>query len=514
MVKSRCQMSKSIVQILCHLLGLSVCVQFVLASSKQPSELGGHKEFGMTLYLIVVSVFAAVPNRLWRKTVPDAFMFAVTVVAITEHLYHTADHKGLFARVWLRLFLGVLTPRLTSSIIINFVGVSIDALVGKMSCGLPMEDIWPLFVMTAGNVGVCFTYNYLDKIRCCSVAMAENATKGEDRAQSLLSRLCEAVVTLDDNLRLTMPSPKLAALLLHPTEATCGRALTDFLVQEDRSLFEHFVRNQDEFGGSRQLVVRFSSGTSQRVKCELHHVRFMHLHLDGHEEVWHILGVCELGDNTWVGCGNTNINENSPILEAPPEVANTAHRINEVVTGVEAPQHVENDWQQVGEPRDELSRQSSCSSDMTRGLPQDKDQNRFADDVGNATMTIQWNKCEVRVLNARRKLVIKVDTAAHDSFMNGLTQWKSTHDFLQQLMTQMVEALCRLDNFKAKLGCSLNCNVSFCTSLHVTDQMLKRKETRRCFTELVPRPSKLASISQKQSQSNINSTDVEAGSPL
>jgi len=249
--------------------------------------------------------------------------------------------------------------------------------------------------------------------------------------------------------------------------------------------------------------VRFRAGSGQIVRCELHHVRFMHLHSDGKEEVWRLVGVCELGDQIWVGTGNVNLDEHPPIPEAPTGIVNPTHQIEELgniaTICFENPQRAD-DRRKIGVTGDEPITQTSCSTDTIEGVSADKVQDRPAKSEEKTAMTVAWHKCEVQVLDARRKQILKSDVAAYDEFADMMAESQSTHRFLQYLMAKVLKSLRTLQDLKAKLGCTVRCSLSFETCIFVTDRVLRAEGSPECFERLISKKSKLASSAQKQAK--------------
>ncbi|CAE7888739.1 NUDT8 [Symbiodinium necroappetens] len=71
---------------------------------------------------------------------------------------------------------------------------------------------------------------------------SSNLAKQVSAASSLLKLTCDAVLELDDNLRLTEHSPELSALLLHrPGSSMKGKQLTDFMKPDDATRATHIL---------------------------------------------------------------------------------------------------------------------------------------------------------------------------------------------------------------------------------------------------------------------------------
>ncbi|CAK0829185.1 unnamed protein product, partial [Prorocentrum cordatum] len=108
-------------------------------------------------------------------------------------------------------------------------------------------------------------------------------------AEGLLSSLCDAVVHLDEDLRIKGPSPRLAGLLLRQSShALAGVPFADMSASpaEAKRLLG-FLRRDREGSGSLHTSLRDSNASA--VKVQLYHMRG----LDVDDRAFHVVGVCE-----------------------------------------------------------------------------------------------------------------------------------------------------------------------------------------------------------------------------
>jgi len=294
--------------------------------------------------------------------------------------------------------------------------------------------------------------------------------------------------------------------------------MTDLLVIEDHARFENFMASGGGSDGSRRLCVRFRTGSGLQVRCELHHVPFVYMCPDGNEEVWHLLGVCELGAT--VRAGSVDLKDNPSIPEEPPQIIKPTEQIdamgNRWSSEASTQQQIANDQQKTCDTAgcgsdakqaragDELGTESLSTSVMTARDSFDEVHARIADMDHGRSMTVTWHKCGVQVLNASKKLVLDIDNATSEEVTEAMTKWTATSDFLQELVTSVLCVIKGLINEsvlqRSKLGYTLNLNVSFRTSLRVTDLMLMGRDVPQSFQQLANKKSKHACITKQQAR--------------
>eukprot|EP00929_Paragymnodinium_shiwhaense_P116970 TRINITY_DN8704_c0_g3_i2.p1 TRINITY_DN8704_c0_g3~~TRINITY_DN8704_c0_g3_i2.p1 ORF type:complete len:783 (+),score=188.51 TRINITY_DN8704_c0_g3_i2:110-2458(+) len=127
----------------------------------------------------------------------------------------------------------------------------------------------------------------------------------QQMTQSLLSALCDAVVTLGPDLAIAHPTPKLNALLLRNSTSMEGTSFLSLIAPDDRERFQQFVASfsssllcnptdghKHPSEPAQAITVHFLDGFQSRVQVQLFHTCLADA---GHSMV-HLLGVCEIGD--------------------------------------------------------------------------------------------------------------------------------------------------------------------------------------------------------------------------
>jgi len=380
-----------------------------------------------------------------------------------------------------RFFLGCLIVQIPHAIALNFLGLFLDA--ACLQTSNIQSDVLPSLVLTAVSSALLALFNHVDEVRCRNAALADNATQGEKRAQSLLSHLCEAVATLNQTLRFAVPSPKLAALLLQPdtNDAFYGKSFTELLINEDRAMFEEFVFDTSRLDGSGRLKVRLRSSDAQHVKCELHHVRLAQMDFAGNEEVWHLIGICELGDHSFVHTG-TAVHSSIPETHAcivTPEHSSLEGSVG-IGLGVEMLQQDYNHNDSINEiGHNEQTGMPYPTSSIDHGAQRQ-------DDNEHIELAVAWHKCEVNLYDACKELVLQSDVAAAEEVTAAMTKWSSARDFFEDLANDTLSTLKDLHRHnelrQTSTNLSMKCNVSLAVHLQITPEMLTRKMPKMART--------------------------------
>lgn len=144
----------------------------------------------------------------------------------------------------------------------------------------------------------------------CGMALSaldiKSLAQSEATVLRLLSALCDAVVTLGPELRISHPAPKLANLLIQnrrdpkdgSRSALVGTNFLDFMVETDRERFRDFMARAPELESSadpepaQALNVHLRDSSGLGVQVQLFHSRFR----DRDDQVGHLIGICEVGD--------------------------------------------------------------------------------------------------------------------------------------------------------------------------------------------------------------------------
>jgi len=123
-----------------------------------------------------------------------------------------------------------------------------------------------------------------------SMLEAKALRRVEVAADGLLSRLCDAVVHLGEDLRIKQPSPQLATLLLRPTgKGLEGTPISDLSASpaEAERLMSFIRRGVREGAGT--LHTSFRDSCASVVKVQLYHIQGC----DADDHIFHVVGVCE-----------------------------------------------------------------------------------------------------------------------------------------------------------------------------------------------------------------------------
>ena len=120
------------------------------------------------------------------------------------------------------------------------------------------------------------------------------SVRSEATSKEMLNLICDAVVTLDESLRLQDPSPALAALLFRTSrQSLIGVAFEEFVREVDRARFQEFMAGTVL---SQCLHLDLNDANGSRVAVQLFHSR-----LEGIlGQTTHVLGVREEADGQYV----------------------------------------------------------------------------------------------------------------------------------------------------------------------------------------------------------------------
>ncbi|CAE8641446.1 unnamed protein product [Polarella glacialis] len=140
------------------------------------------------------------------------------------------------------------------------------------------------------SMAICVTTDWAIEAEARVTVESKTSRNVEATAQSLLSVLCDAVVRLGPDFRITTPSPQLAALLLKSPGPLCfeGKVFTDLVHPEDR---ESIARQLDSnTGGPVQLLrIRMPDADGRLLTVQAFHSPFLEMD----DRVGHLLGLIE-----------------------------------------------------------------------------------------------------------------------------------------------------------------------------------------------------------------------------
>lgn len=125
------------------------------------------------------------------------------------------------------------------------------------------------------------------------------SSKTDVTVSSLLSALCDAVVTLDPDLRISNRAVKLANLLQQGCRILEGSPFVGLMVENDQARFRSFLARAPETADScnepapaQALNVSLRNTNGAGVQVQLFHSHFQ----DDNNQVSHLLGILEVGE--------------------------------------------------------------------------------------------------------------------------------------------------------------------------------------------------------------------------
>ncbi|CAE8649272.1 unnamed protein product, partial [Polarella glacialis] len=153
------------------------------------------------------------------------------------------------------------------------------------------------------SMAVCVTTDWAFSSEAQVTVESKTSRNVEATAQSLLSVLCDAVVRLGPDFRITTPSPRLAALLLKSPGPLCleGKVFTDLVHPEDRECIARQL--EVNIGGPVQLLrIRMPDSDGRLLTVQAFHSTFLEMDVRTTPAFKMISGPSPEGDNIldWV----------------------------------------------------------------------------------------------------------------------------------------------------------------------------------------------------------------------
>lgn len=257
---------------------------------------------GLHVDLIFGSVAGMVPMVF--PQISGSFVHAVHglfYMLIMLHWWSFSDSLSLFWKNGLltvvRVVCGILFGNSAFVVVLNVMYfvcavvrvVSSDSLVEHAAKIMSFE----IFVCLA-ICGVSVVHESSLRKEAIANAKAAIACRQERMAQELLTLLCDAIVYLDDSLRVRWPSPALASLMLQQSplsQGYCGATLEELLCPEDRNRFRDFILGSG--GRAQSIHVHLIDCSGIRVAVQL-------LHTPAEDlcgEICHLVGIREESDS-------------------------------------------------------------------------------------------------------------------------------------------------------------------------------------------------------------------------
>mmetsp|Transcript_134826 Transcript_134826/g.430608 ORF Transcript_134826/g.430608 Transcript_134826/m.430608 type:complete len:577 (-) Transcript_134826:235-1965(-) len=223
-----------------------------------------------------------------------------------------------------RLFLGVMHLEIRVSFWTNAVfSLGLICCLGALAPSMRVDYLVEEFVFLVMMITTLFCFE-VTLTSNAATHVKERSTQGQHSAvTSLLNMVCDAVVELDDDLRMAGDCPALSTALFHgQAKGLCGQSLKEFVCGDDQAHFEDEVASQDTPAAAAKMFhVRLRDSWGNAVPMELFHVPFSGVG----QETRHFIGLREHSDTQIAVSGPTGTMEES--MDSPSVVgARLAHR--------------------------------------------------------------------------------------------------------------------------------------------------------------------------------------------
>jgi len=226
------------------------------------------------LYVLQVLVYCDNALQLWIS--PNTLMFALFLSV------------SVLSRVVLAFVVGNVPLTVALNVmhcVAMFARVLTSSLAGDLNDFMVLE-VFCVFV-TIGSA-VLFESMFRNQMR--ATLEGSLATESQRTVTELLSLVCDAVVTLNDDLRIKEPSPALSALLLrNTTQGLCGVEFQELICDDHDNEFEAYMAQCSQ---AQCLHARLRDANGTRVQVQLFHRRLRGLG----GNISHVLGIREEGD--------------------------------------------------------------------------------------------------------------------------------------------------------------------------------------------------------------------------
>jgi len=296
--------------ILFHVGGILTTFVYVAMLLKEPESIGVQEHLGVLPFFLVMGALSQVFK--WYKMHGGVLFFLMGPLTgrMGKGLVDSnVDVAWVAQNTCLRCVAGIFVSSPWSATVLNLIGFTIDVILLHRQGGIDLFGENNM-VTLAVNMIVTVLFFVLHNVwatGCRRTIEAEDAVRGETLVQTLLSKFCDAVVTLHADLRLARPAPKLTALLLQPgaPNGFHNKPFKDFVLDEDWAMLEALVSANSNKSQARAVQVRLKSGLGQTISCELHHVSSKYINeSSAGEEINHLIGICELDNRLVVEVGN------------------------------------------------------------------------------------------------------------------------------------------------------------------------------------------------------------------
>ncbi|CAE6968755.1 NUDT8 [Symbiodinium natans] len=228
--------------------GLLSAAQVFVLSGSDPAKfwLSPPQLWTGTFGLVVVYLFTFVPVR-FQSYMVHAFYVMLNIMALVMLLPSHCPRDQLIRNAMTQFIMFrvpsiLLTPRAllvlamgSGYLLMSFLRFTLEPIPETSGCAVDEQFLVRMEVY--GLIATTFLSLMVKSMVKRKVELSvdsSNLAKQLSAASSLLKLTCDAVVELDDRLRLTEHSPELSALLLHrPGSTMKGKCLTDFMKPDD-----------------------------------------------------------------------------------------------------------------------------------------------------------------------------------------------------------------------------------------------------------------------------------------
>ena len=253
-------------------------------------EILSHPRFYGQFILVVTMIFL-VPTSCSRRTVADVLHFITQMCGMVGLLFHSdvlVFWEDVYVVTVQRLFFALFSGN--SQLVLALNTVHAACLCVRIAASNVLEFDVP-FLLAQPIVCVITSLMVESYTRSDAVAQltAVLSSNNETTVQNLLNMMCDAVVLLDEDLKVKTSSPQFDALLLRQTkpDELCGTSFPMFLHESDQQRFRECA--QDVNGNGRSIHVDVQDSGGSRLTLQLFHCCFKDLFA----QTCHIVGVRE-----------------------------------------------------------------------------------------------------------------------------------------------------------------------------------------------------------------------------
>lgn len=250
------------------------------------------------LLAALAMMYLSVCKRQFVQCVVD-LLFGVIILSLLTPLFLVETTDSSFYLVELvhlsQLVLQLLLPGPRVFLLINVISLAMQL---GLIWGRPVLRVeWITLVVSAV---ISFSYNFVIYVSIRGSRIAEaralvqerQATRMEVTIKNLLSVMCDAVVTLQHNLTLREPSPRLMTLMMRSGKPTNEMpSFLEYLSPQDVPRFQEFLDARNDLQ-ARSIHVHLVDSVGTPVPVQLFHTMVS----DCEDRPVHVLGIVEDGE--------------------------------------------------------------------------------------------------------------------------------------------------------------------------------------------------------------------------